>query len=489
MNQDTRILFTDRAEDSTQCVTDTVAEPEITDSRSLNLYEKREKIYTRKIEGRFQNIRLFTGWPLLIGYFACPWFTISGHQAILFDLPARKFHIFWLTFWPQDFFLLGLVLIVAAFALFAVTTLAGRVWCGYTCPQTVWTAIFMWIEQVAEGDRNQRMKLDRQPLNLTKVGKRTLKHGLWLGVGAATGITFVSYFYGMRSLLVDLYNLQLPLGVAFWTALFTFGTYINAGWMREQVCKYMCPYARFQSAMFDDDTLIVSYDERRGERRGARKRNQNPSGIGLGDCIDCQMCVQVCPTGIDIRDGLQYECINCALCIDACDGIMDKMGYERGLISYTTLNRLSGLGWTLKRPKLIGYTAALLIFVTAFSIYLWGRVPLQLDIDRTRGELFREVSGGLIKNSYGLKIINMDDVEHLYTISVTGLDRYELVLSGEPRVPAGTIVSVAADVIVNPDALGGANNEIRFHIESMDGRLSTTTESRFIGPMPPGLSP
>lgn len=245
---------------------------QVDDSSVYNLYEKREPIFTRKIEGRFQRIRTLTGWPLLLGYFLTPWLELGDRPAILFDLPARQFHIFWLTFWPQDFVLLAWCLMIAAFALFFFTNLAGRVWCGYTCPQTVWTAMFMWAEQISEGDRNQRMALDKAPWSLSKLSKRTLKHGLWVGIALLTGITFVSYFYGMKPLLTDAILFELPLVAVFWCFFFTAATYINAGWMREQVCKYMCPYARFQSAMFDKDTLLVSYDKKRGEQRGSRKK-------------------------------------------------------------------------------------------------------------------------------------------------------------------------------------------------------------------------
>jgi len=266
----------------------------------LDLYQKRERIYTRKVEGFFQRLRLYTGWPLLLLYFGLPWLQWEGHQAIWFDLPGRKFNIFGLTLWPQDFPLLAWLLMIAAFSLFTVTVFAGRVWCGYTCPQTVWTSIFMWAEQVTEGTRNQRIRLDQGPWNANKLWRKSAKHAMWLGFAALTGVTFIGYFSPIRQLVVD-----LPTGGASgwawaWTTFFTLATYINAGWMREQVCMYMCPYARFQSVMFDHDTLIVSYDGRRGEPRGSRKRGQDPRAVGLGDCIDCELCVQVCPTGIDV---------------------------------------------------------------------------------------------------------------------------------------------------------------------------------------------
>ncbi len=459
------------------------------DSSVLNLYEKREKIYTRQIEGFFQRVQLFTGWPLLIGYFGIPWLLIDSRQAIYFDLPARKFHIFWLTLWPQDFGLLAWVLVIAAFSLFFVTTLAGRVWCGYTCPQTVWTAIFMWAEQFAEGDRNQRIKLDKSPWNLNKVFRRFLKHAMWMGFAALTGITFVAYFYDMRDLVVDAWKLQLPADVVFWISFFTIATYVNAGWMREQVCKYMCPYARFQSAMFDKDTLIVSYDEKRGEARGSRKRSAVPSELGLGDCIDCTFCVQVCPTGIDIRDGLQYECINCARCVDACDSIMDKMGYEPGLISYTTQNKLEGKGWTWKRPKVIGYAIAIIVMLTLFSTILITRVPLGLDVLRTRGQLFQEVPGGLVQNTYTIKILNMSDDDDRFTLSVNGLEEYKLLPNKEIEVAAGKIGEISANILVNPDLLKAVVTPIVVKVEAVNSGLEAEAESRFLGPQPLGDGP
>jgi cytochrome c oxidase accessory protein FixG len=457
-----------------------------TDSSVLNLYEKREKIFTRSVEGFFQRIRLLTGWPLLLGYFLCPWIMIDDRPAILFDLPARKFHIFWMTFWPQDFGLLAWALMISAFLLFFVTTLVGRVWCGYTCPQTVWTAIFMWAEQVAEGERHQRIRLEHAPWSLEKAFKRTLKHGMWLGFALLTGVTFVGYFYGIRELIIDAISFQLSMAAAFWTAFFTVATYINAGWMREQVCKYMCPYARFQSAMFDGDTLIVSYDPTRGEPRGPRKKGLDLAEAGLGDCIDCRYCVQVCPTGIDIRDGLQYECINCALCIDACDSIMAKMGYDPGLISYTTENALTGQPWTWKRFKLVGYGAAVLVMVLLFALTLANRVPLGLDVLRNRGQLYQEVPGGFVQNTFTVKILNMDKAPHTYRLSVDGLPAPGMVPDAAINVARGGIEAVSVNVIVDPDKLTSVNTSIEFSVVSEDGRLSASTESRFIGPMPTG---
>ncbi len=455
---------------------------EAEDSTVYNLYEKQEKIYTRKIEGFYQLVRAFTGWPLLIGYFATPWLSINGHQAILFDLPAREFHIFWLTFWPQDFSLLAWALVISAFSLFFVTNLAGRVWCGYTCPQTVWTAMFMWAEQVAEGDRNQRMKLDQAPMSLEKVGRRTFKHAMWIGIALATGLTFVGYFYDIKALIVDAFNVQLPVEAVFWTVFFTAATYFNAGWMREQVCKYMCPYARFQSAMFDKDTLIVSYDAARGEDRGARKKNVDPESIGLGDCIDCTWCVQVCPTGIDIRDGLQYECINCAACIDACNSIMDKMGYDRGLILYTTEHQLEGKTWTWKRPKLIGYGVAILIMCSLFVAVLVSRQPLDLDVLRNRGQLYQEVPGGFVQNTYLLKAMNKSLEPARYILTVEGLPNAKWIPVEPFEIDGGEVQDIPFTIIVDPDQLPGMNNKMDIVLQEVDSKQIVKTETRFLGP-------
>jgi len=468
------------------------------DSRVFNLYEKKEKIYIRKMEGLYQTIRQYTGWPLLLGYFLLPWLQIDGHQAILFDLPERKFHIFWLTLWPQDFVLLMWTLAIAAFALFFVTNLLGRVWCGYTCPQTIWTAIFMWAEQITEGERHQRIALDQTPsyfrregrnqAGWNKVWKRGLKHGMWLGFAALTGVTFIGYFYGIRELVSDALVWQLSLTATSWSIFFTLATYINAGWLREHVCIYMCPYARFQSAMFDKDTLIISYDTARGEQRGSRRRNTDYKAEGLGDCIDCTMCVQVCPTGIDIRDGLQYECIGCAHCIDACDSVMEKMGYAKGLVSYTTLNKLAGGTWTWKRPRLIGYGIALLIMLLLFATVLLTRTPLRLDVLRDRGQLYQQIDGGLIENAFTLKIINMDRVEQRYTLNVLGLPAARLLPDAPIAVAAGEMLEAVVRVQVNTDALADFNTAFQFELLTIaDDERSTLrvrTDSRFLGPRP-----
>ena len=449
----------------------------------VDLYQRREKIYTRRIEGFFQRIRLFTGWPLLAGYFLLPWLSWDGRPAVLFDLPERKFHILGLTFWPQDFPLLAFLLIIAAFALFAVTAFAGRLWCGYTCPQTVWTSIFMWIEQRFEGSRNQRIKLDQAPWSAGKLARKTLKHGGWLFVAFATGATFVGYFYPVRDLLWEFATLDSGQWQVLWTLFFTCATYINAGWLREQVCTYMCPYARFQSVMFDRDTLIVSYDPKRGEPRGSRKRDADPKTLGLGDCIDCELCVQVCPTGIDIRNGLQYECIGCALCIDACDSVMDKMSYPRGLIRYTSERALEGEHTHWLRPRIIGYTLVLLLMVGLFSWRILDRTPLELTVIRDRTELYVVTPEGDVENIFTLSVVNMDDALHEFEVSLEGLPN--AVLVGETRhvLDAGEVRRINLRVREPAGNASTPATEVVFHIRSTDDRgLEVSSESRFMRP-------
>ncbi len=449
----------------------------------LDLYQRREKIYTRSIEGFFQRLRLYTGWPLLFGYFLVPWLNWGDRQAVLFDLPARKFYILGLTFWPQDFPLLAWLLIIAAWSLFAVTVFAGRVWCGYTCPQTVWTAIFMWAEQIAEGSRNQRIKLDKEPLGANKIGRKALKHGMWIGFAFSTGITFIGYFSPIRELVPNTFTLNVSMMEAAWICFFTCATYINAGWMREQVCLYMCPYARFQSVMFDRDTLIVSYDSARGERRGSRKKDANPKTIGLGDCIDCSICVQVCPTGIDIRDGLQYQCINCALCIDGCNSVMDKMGYPRGLIRYTTENLLEGKSYHWLRPRLIGYGIGVVVMIGLFIFTLSTRIPLRVDVLRERDHLFRQTSDGLVENTYTMRVINMDEQPHRYRIASAGLEGSTLTGPTDVAVDGGEVKELALRIVIDPTLLQDTRTPVTFLIDSEDNpRHKVKVESSYFGP-------
>ena len=450
------------------------------DVGEMDLYKRREKIYTRTMQGFFQRLRQYTGWPLLIGYFAVPWLMWGDHQAMLFDLPQRQFHIFFLTFMPQQFPYLAGLLIMGAYALFTVTNFAGRVWCGYTCPQTVWTAMFMWIEQYTEGSRIQRMKLDKQPWSVAKLFKKASKHIMWLGVAFMTGFTFVSYFSPARSLLPDVVTGQAPLMAYAWIVFFTITTYLNAGWMREQVCMYMCPYARFQSAMFDKDTLIISYDEKRGESRGARKRHQAKPD-NLGDCIDCELCVQVCPTGIDIRNGLQYECIGCALCIDACDSVMDKMGYDRGLVRYTTENILAGGESRIFRPRLLAYGGILVLVFCAWSWSLLHRESIELDVIRDRNHLYTQTEEGFIENVYTLNFVNFETSSITVNIAVEGLPNYQLSGPKTVTLQASEVLSVPVRLLASPEGLSPIS-DIKFALSNSDG-INILEDSRFITPV------
>ncbi|MBU0564019.1 MAG: cytochrome c oxidase accessory protein CcoG [Gammaproteobacteria bacterium] len=449
---------------------------------SADLYAAREKIYTRAFSGLFRNLRRVGGAVLFILFFGTVWLNWNGRQAVWWDLPERKFHIFGATFWPQDFMLLSWLLIICAFGLFFITVFAGRVWCGYTCPQSVFTWVFMWAEKITEGDRNQRMKLDKAPMSANKFLRKLAKHAIWLAVGILVAITFVGYFTPIRELVPDLLTLNVNGWAAFWIGFFTLATYGSAGYLREQVCIYMCPYARFQSVMFDKDTLIVSYDPRRGEKRGPRKKDADYKAMGLGDCIDCTMCVQVCPTGIDIRDGLQIECIGCAACIDACDAIMDKMNYPRGLISYTTEHNLSGQKTHLLRPRLIGYAIALLAMMGLFSYAVYDRPLVKLDVLKDR-VLYRENEQGNIENVYTLKVMNKAQQEQTFVIEATGLDGLVYEGRSEIRAEGGELVTIPVELSIAAEKLPSSTNEIVFHIRSVDDdSINDDADSRFIGP-------
>ena len=395
------------------------------------LYRKEPKIYPRQVRGRFARLRVLAVWVLLGLYYVLPWVNIAGKQSVLFDLPARKFYVFGFTFWPQDFVYLALLLITAGLSLFFFTALAGRLWCGYACPQTVWTETFIWIERLFEGDRPKQIKLDRADWGTDKILRKGGKHLTWILFAAWTGFTFVGFFSPIRELGQSVLSLSLGPWETFWIIFYSVATYGNAGFLREQVCKYMCPYARFQSAMFDKDTLIISYDEQRGEPRGGRRKKDDIKARGLGDCINCTLCVQVCPTGIDIRDGLQYECIACAACIDVCDQVMDKMGYEQGLVRYTTEHALKHDEGHVVRPRIIVYGMLLLAILASTIWSMANRVPLRADLIRDRNALYRELPGDVIENVYTLKITNMDSAPHEYALTVLNNDQVEIDL-GDP---------------------------------------------------------
>jgi cytochrome c oxidase accessory protein FixG len=402
------------------------------------IYEVRKKIYPRAVHGWFAGWRVFFVIVTQVIFYALPWLQWNGRQAVLFDLASRKFYIFGLVFWPQDFIYLTAFLLIAALSLFLFTAVAGRLWCGYACPQTVYTEIFMWIERKIEGDRLARIRLDAAPFSLEKLVVKARKHTAWFAVALWTGYTFVGYFAPIQDLGVRAITWQLGPWESFWILFYGFATYGNAGWMREQVCKYMCPYARFQSVMFDRDTLTITYDYKRGEPRGPRSKKTDRHAAGLGDCNDCQICVQVCPVGIDIRKGLQYECIGCAACVDGCNQVMDKMGYPPGLIRYTTENALAR-GYDAKamwrrvfRPRTLIYGAVLLAIAGAAVGSLAMRNPLKVDVIRDRGSLAREAAPGVIENVYRLQVMNTDEKPRQFTIQAAGLPGLKVVGIEQP---------------------------------------------------------
>ena len=500
-------------------------------------YVSERKIYPRDVSGRLNRLRVAAVFWLLGMYYLFPWLNWDGRQAVLFDLPARKFYVFGLTFWPQDFFLLAVLLMIAALALFFFTAIAGRLWCGYACPQTVWTEVFLWMESAIEGDRHKRMKLDQLPWsNPERLRKSGTKHLVWALFALWTGFTFVGFFTPIRDLGARAWPFAWGGWETFWVLFYALATWGNAGFLREQVCKYMCPYARFQSAMFDRNTLIIAYDPMRGEPRGPRKKSTlasvlqrargllpievandyvvrnavHPSvatqqahaqgtitfaGAGvevaplpkfapdeLGDCIDCTMCVQVCPTGIDIRNGLQYECIACGACIDACDEVMDKVGYPRGLIRYATQNSIEGKPSRVLRPRVFVYGMVLAALIAGWAWGVGHRSPLLLEVLRDRNALYREAAAG-IQNGYTLKLVNKTDAPQEYRIEVRAADLPQLRMleAAAVEVAAGSVASLPVTLQAPADTRG--RHDIHFVVRSADGSAERSTASSFFGPL------
>ena len=448
----------------------------------VSLYQKQRKIYPRSVSGWFVRWRWAMVWATQLLYYGLPWLQWNGRQAVLFDLSSRRFYIFELVLYPQDFIYLTGLLVISAYALFLFTTVAGRLWCGYTCPQTVYTEIFMWVERHTEGDRSARMRLDSGAWTLEKLWRKGSKHALWLAISLWTGFTLVGYFTPIQTLWVEMQTLSPGPWEGFWVLFYGLATYGNAGWLREQVCKYMCPYARFQSAMFDKDTLIISYDAARGDPRGSRSKKADTKALGLGDCIDCGLCVQVCPTGIDIRNGLQYECIGCAACVDVCNGVMDKMGYPKGLVRYATQNSMAQ-GWSAQqmwarvlRPRVLVYSAILLLICAGLAASIYLRHPFKVDVVRDRGTLARLVEDGAIENGYRLQFMNATEQTQRLRVTVSGLPgvrvvgRSELELApAEARwLPLAVQLSADAAVRLSPGA-----HDIRFDVERVDGLVES----------------
>ncbi len=504
----------------------------VVDAGGNSLYASERKIYPRDVDGRFQTMRKVAVFVLLGMFYGFPWLRWGGRQAVLFDLPARKFYVFALAFWPQDFVFLAMLLIIAGMALFFFTAIAGRLWCGYACPQTVWTEVFLRMEQWTEGDRHKRMKLDAGPWNREKLLRKGSKHALWLIFALWTGFTFVGFFTPITELAA-----RAPFAwsgwEAFWIGFYALATWGNAGFLREQVCKYMCPYARFQSAMFDRNTLIISYDPMRGEPRGPRKRGlgsvlerarglldqvtahdyvfraaHDPTAPGaagearggtaiadlgikaeplpkfaidqLGDCIDCTICVQVCPTGIDIRNGLQYECIACGACIDACDEVMDKMGYPHGLIRYATQNAIDGKPTRILRPRIFVYGVLLLALCVGWAWGVGHRSPLIAEVLRDRNALYRMVGDGRIENSYTLKIVNKDAKPQRYRISVAAASGIALP-GGERTVNASAEEVLNLPLTLSAPGTVHGKQAVTFKVDALDGSAHQSVPSSFFG--------
>ncbi|WP_298232871.1 cytochrome c oxidase accessory protein CcoG [uncultured Azohydromonas sp.] len=447
--------------------------------RPASMFEAQRKVYARSVKGLFASWRWVMVWITQLIFYGLPWLSWNGRQAVLFDLDARRFYLPGLVLYPQDFIYLSALLVLSAFALFFFTAIAGRMWCGFACPQTVYTEIFMWIERRIEGDRIARMKLDQAPWSARKLVRKGAKQAAWIALSLWTGFTFVGYFTPIRELGASALALGLGPWESFWVFFYGLATYGNAGFLREQVCKTMCPYARFQGSMMDKDSLIIGYDSRRGESRGSRARSADPKALGLGDCIDCTLCVQVCPTGIDIRNGLQMECIGCAACIDACDKVMDKMGYARGLIRYATVNGLEqGLGkaqmWRrVARPRVLVYGALLLAVGVAFTASLALRDPLRVNVVRDRGVMARMVDDGAVENVYRVLVMNATEAPQRYRIAASGLPglavagdtELELAPAAERSIPVSVRLPAEAAA-----ALSERTQHIRFEVTQVAGQ-------------------
>ena len=440
----------------------------------VSLYAATQKIYPRSVQGIFAKWRWVMVVLTQLVFYGLPWLEWGQRQAVLFDLGARRFYIFGLVLYPQDFIYLTAILVISAFSLFLFTAVAGRLWCGYACPQTVYSEIFLWVERKVEGDRSARMRLDAAGMSLEKFVKKCYKHIVWLGIAMWTGFTFVGYFTPIKDLGMEFFLGNMSSWEVFWVFFYAFATYGNAGFMREQVCKYMCPYARFQSAMFDKDTLIVTYDAERGEPRGARSKKADPAALGLGACVDCSLCVQVCPTGIDIRKGLQYECIGCGACADVCDTVMDKVGYPRGLVKYSTEHAMKNK-WTKEqtlrhvfRPRVILYIGILTLVVLALLTSLGLRKPFKVDVVRDRASLARIVAGGKIENVYRLQIMNAAEKTMNYHLSVDGLRGLELATDRDVQIKSTESKWVSVRVQLPYEAAVPGSHPIEFDVQASD---------------------
>jgi len=451
----------------------------------MPMYEAQAKIYPRNTFGFFKNWRWVMIWITQIVFYGVPWLQWGERQAMLLDISTHRFYIFGLVLYPQDLIYLVIILIIAALALFLFTAVAGRLWCGFSCPQSVYTEIFLWMERKIEGDRAARIRLDESKFGVKKLYTKSMKHLAWISFSIFTGFTFLGYFSPIRELLDSIIQVRLSPWETFWICFYGLATYGNAGFLREQVCKHMCPYARFQSAMFDNDTLIVTYDQERGEPRSGRSRKIDAKQEGLGDCIDCNFCVQVCPVGIDIRNGLQYECISCGLCVDACNSIMDKMNYPRGLIRFTTQNGLAQ-HWTkhqviqkILRPRVLIYSALLLLLSLGLVVSLAMRPAFKVDVNRDRGVMSRLVSGGKVENVYQLQITNVTEAKETYRVSVSGIDGLSMASQTQFTVEPANERLVAVSLQIADGAIRSGTHPIMFEVEALGTKERITQKSIF----------
>ena len=458
------------------------------DGENRSIYQAQKKIYPRSVTGLFSKWRWAMVFITQLVFYGLPWLEWGQRQAVLFDLEARRFYILGLVLYPQDFIYLSGILVISALSLFLFTAVAGRQWCGYACPQTVYTEIFLWLDKLTEGDRSARLRLDASPISVNKFTRKAAKQFLWLALSLWTGFTFVGYFTPIKELGISFITAGMGPWETFWVFFYGFATYGNAGFMREQVCKYMCPYARFQSAMFDKDTLIVTYDEARGEPRGSRSKKADPKALNLGSCVDCTLCVQVCPTGIDIRKGLQYECISCAACIDVCDTVMDKMNYPRGLIRYSTQNAIAQ-GWRrtqllrrIFRPRVLVYSSILIIITAALFISLALRTPFKVDVIRDRASLARIVNDGKIENVYRLQVMNATESMQNYRITVSGLPGLVLATEATISVDATQSRWVPVTLQLPYEGASAGSHEIHFEVQALNSSGHVSEKSVFLVP-------
>jgi cytochrome c oxidase accessory protein FixG len=462
--------------DSAVTVEDAVSFKE---KKKESLYAAHVKIYPKDVRGRFRRIKWAALGVLLGIYYVVPWIRWdrgpgTPDQAVLIDMPGRRAYFFWVEIWPQEVYYLTFLLMLGAFGLFLATSLAGRVWCGFACPQTVWTDLFMWVERKIEGDRGARIRLDRAPLGRTKLARKSLKHAAWLLIAALTGGAWIMYFNDAPTVTAAILTGSASLAVYFFFGLFTATTYLLAGFAREQVCTYMCPWPRFQGALLDDDSYVVTYQKWRGEPRAPLKKTAD--WAARGDCIACNQCVAVCPMGIDIRDGLQLECIGCGLCVDACNDVMAKIGRPPELITLDTernqVLRAQGAApiRRLVRPRTVIYAAILVLIGAGMLIGLSARAAVDINVLHDRNPLFVTLSDGSVRNGYTVKILNKSREPRAYELSIAGLEGATLAVVGQDQAGASR-----AELAARPDAVTTYRVHVSAPQDVVDGEAEDLT--------------